>query len=119
MATSFFKRCGSFLQRITSGRFPYLLIVEEAAILIVMYLAVVGITHFRVEAVAAGAAVATLVLTFLRHVAESRNLTIGKQEPDAARELPGNAVSHEHEEPGEGDDVTLVVVLVVTRAAEG
>jgi hypothetical protein len=113
MATSFITRCGSFLQRITHGRFPYLLIVEEAAILIVIYLAVVGITHFRIEAVAAGAAVATLGLTFLRHVADSRNLAVGEQEPETTRELPGIALSQRDDAHGEDPDVTVVVVVVM------
>jgi hypothetical protein len=113
MATSFLKRCGSFLQRVTQGRFPCLLIVEEAAILIVIYLAVVGVTHFRVETVAAGATIAILVLTFLRYIADNRKLAIREQEPDTARELPGNALSHGHDEHGGDPDVTVVVIVVM------
>jgi hypothetical protein len=53
-------------------RFTGLLIAEQVAVIIVVYPAVIGLTHFRVEALAAATALATFILAFIRHVAETR-----------------------------------------------
>jgi hypothetical protein len=118
MAT-FFKRGGPSLRQVLRGKFPYLLIVEKAAILVVAYLTFVGITHFRVEAVAAAAAIGTLALTLIRHVDDRRDPALGAREPDATREPPGRPFSHEHHEHGDGRDVTVAVLVVVPRDHDG
>jgi hypothetical protein len=119
MATFFFRRGGPSLRQVLRGKFPYLLIVEKAAILIVAYLTIVGITHFRVEAVAAAAATGALALSFVRHVNDSRAPALGARAPGATREPPGQPLRHEHHEHGEGRDVTVAVVVVVPRGQEG
>jgi hypothetical protein len=64
-------------------RFTGLLIVQQVAVILVVYLAVIGLTHFRVEALAAAAALATFTLAFIRHVAETRaaRSQSGRNEP--------------------------------------
>ena len=76
-------------------RFTGLLIVQQVAVILVVYLAVIGLTHFRVEALAAAAALATFILAFVRHVAETRaaRSQSGRNEP-VRGDPPRNEQAH-------------------------
>lgn len=97
-------------------RFSSLLIVEDAALLVIAYLAVTGITHFRVEAVAAVAGVATLGLTFIRHVTDARRARQrGSRQRWDADEMPRRAFdpADDGNDCGRTEGCRIVVVVVV------
>jgi hypothetical protein len=103
------------LRQIMRGKFPDLLIVEQVAILIVVYLCVEALMHFRVEALAAAAAIGALLLAFVRHVTDGRSPALGAREPDTTGELPDSTLGRELHEHGEGCAITVEVVIVLMQ----